>query len=284
MGLYTKLIASAALITGFSGAVLADGHAGPTAETIVTTINGTDITLGEMIITRAQLPQQYQSLPDDVLWSGILDQLTQQQLLADTLNDAPDRVAYALANEERSLKAGEVINALNSEVLTDEAIRAAYDTRFAEFEGSTEYSAAHILVETEEEAAAIKLELDAGANFAQTAVEKSTGPSGPSGGDLGWFGAGMMVPPFEEAVIALEVGAVSDPVQTQFGWHIIMLNDSRMTEAPALEEVYPELQSEVQAAAIDARINELRDAAEITVVDTDTFDPAILKNLDLLED
>ena len=74
----------------------------------------------------------------------------------------------------------------------------------------------------------------------------STGPSGPSGGELGWFGPGMMVPPFEEAVMAMEVGAVSEPVETQFGWHVITLNDTRSQAAPPLDEVREELAEEIR--------------------------------------
>ncbi|WP_368185500.1 peptidylprolyl isomerase [Aestuariibius sp. HNIBRBA575] len=284
MGLHTKLLASAAIALTLVGPAHAQDATGANAATVVATVNGTDITLGELIIARAQLPQQYQSLPDDVLFDGLLDQLIQQQLLADSLTTTPTRVDYALANEERSLKAGEVINDLNQTAVTQEAVETAYAEMFADFDAETEYNASHILVETEEEAATIKLEIEAGADFAQMAMEKSTGPSGPSGGELGWFGAGMMVPAFEEAVMAMEAGDVSDPVQTQFGWHIVTLNETRLKEAPALEEVYRELEAKVQEEAIDARLEDLTNLAIIERPELGDFDPTILQNLDLLEE
>ncbi|PHQ84277.1 MAG: peptidylprolyl isomerase [Thalassobium sp.] len=274
-----KFMASAALSLVISTAAHAQS-----ASDVVASVNGTDITLGEMIITRAQLPQQYQSLPNDVLFTGILDQLIQQQLLADQLEVDPSRVAIALLNEARSLRAGEVITEITDNAVTDEALQAAYDERFAGAEPSTEYNAAHILVGTEEEAVAVKTRVDGGADFAETAREVSTGPSGPNGGDLGWFGAGMMVAPFEEAVVALEVGEISGPVETQFGWHIIKLNESRAQELPSLDDVREELTGQLQSAAIESRLTELQDAAEITMPEEGAFDPEVLVNLDLLMD
>lgn len=273
-----KFLATAALSLVISTAAQAQS-----ASDVVATVNGTDITLGEMIITRAQLPQQYQSLPNDVLFTGILDQLIQQQLLADQLEVEPARVAIALTNEARSLRAGEVITAITDGAVTDETLQAAYDERFAGAEPATEYNAAHILVETEEEAVAVKARVDGGADFAETAREVSTGPSGPNGGDLGWFGAGMMVAPFEEAVLALEVGEVSGPVETQFGWHIVKLNETRAQALPTLDDVREELTGQLQSTAIESRLTELQDAAEITMPDEGAFDPEVLINLDLLK-
>lgn len=274
-----KFMASAALSLVISSAAQAQS-----ASDVVASVNGTDITLGEMIITRAQLPQQYQSLPNDVLFTGILDQLIQQQLLADQLEVEPARVAIALANEARSLRAGEVITEITDGAVTDEALQAAYDERFAGAEPAAEYNAAHILVETEEEAVAVKTRIDGGADFAETAREVSTGPSGPNGGDLGWFGAGMMVTPFEEAVVALEVGEISGPVETQFGWHIIKLNETRSQALPTLDDVREELTGQLQSTAIESRLTELQDAAEITMPEEGAFDPEVLINLDLLKD
>jgi peptidyl-prolyl cis-trans isomerase C len=253
------------------------------ASTVVATVNGKDITLGHMIITRTQLPEQYQSLPPEVLFEGILDQLIQQEILGGSLETVPDRVQISLDNERRSLVAGEVINNLTQGAITDEAIQAAYDERFAGAEPTKEYNASHILVETEEEAVAIIVEVEAGAVFAQVAAEKSTGPSGPNGGQLGWFGAGMMVAEFEEAVVEMEIGALSAPVQTQFGWHVILLNETRTQEAPAIEQLRPELEAQVQQVAIEAAITELTEASDITRPEEGTFDPASLNNLDLLE-
>lgn len=257
---------------------------GETASTVVATVGDTEITLGQMIITRAQLPQQYAQLPDDVLFVGILDQIIQQQLLSDGLEGVPARVTYAIENEQRSLMAGEAINNITVNAVTDEAIKAAYDARFADAAPTTEYNASHLLVETEEEALAAKARVDAGEEFADVARDVSTGPTGPNGGNLGWFSTGQMVPEFEAAVMEMSAGDVSAPVQTQFGWHVVTLLETRNQEAPSLEDVRQEIFGEVQEAAIQARLAELTEATEITRPQEGAFDPSLLSNLDLLDE
>jgi peptidyl-prolyl cis-trans isomerase C len=271
---------SAALILSLASPVAAQDT---TADTVVATVGGTEITLGEMIITRAQLPQQYQTLAADVLFEGVLEQLIQQQLLSDAVTETPPRVEFAMRNERRSLLAGEAIDALSGEAVTDEAVQAAYDARYENAETETEYNAAHLLVETEEEALAAKARVDAGEVFADVAKELSTGPSGPNGGNLGWFGAGQMVTPFEDAVMDMDVGGVSDPVETQFGFHVINLIEKRVKEAPALEDVRSELLAGLQETAIQDRLAELTEATEIVLPEDGAFDPELLNDLTLLE-
>jgi peptidyl-prolyl cis-trans isomerase C len=254
-----------------------------TANTVIATVGDTEITLGQMIITRAQLPQQYAELGDEVLFDGILDQLIQQQVLADALDVVPGRVDFAIQNERRSLMAGEMINNITDGAVTDAAIDAAYQARFADAEPSTEYNASHLLVETEEDAIAAKARITAGEDFADVAREVSTGPTGPNGGNLGWFGAGQMVPEFEAATMALSVGDVSDPVKTQFGWHVVTLLETRNKEIPTLESMRQDIFGEIQEAAIQARLTELTDAADVSKPDEGAFDPSLLSNLDLLD-
>lgn len=269
-------IVAATILLGLPGTASAEGHA--SADTVVATVNGTDITLGHMVVLRQRLPQQYQQLPPDVLFDGLLDQLVQQTLLGDQVEDLSSVSQIQLDNEERALRAAEEVRRVVNEAMTDEAIQTAYDELYGNAEPETEYNASHILVETEEDAAALVTDLEGGADFAELAMEKSTGPSGPRGGELGWFGAGAMVPPFEEAVVALEVGAVSAPVQTQFGWHVIKLNETRIKDAPSLEQVQGELRENVQAQAIEARIETLTETADITRADLEGIDPTILND------
>lgn len=255
-----------------------------TKDTVVATVNGTDITIGHMIVARASLPEQYQQLPDEVLFSGILDQLIQQTALADTFEgDLPPRAALSIANETRSLTAGEVVEKMMANGVSDTEIQAAYNEAYANAEPEQEYNASHILVETEEEANAIKAELDDGADFAAIAREKSTGPSGPSGGSLGWFGKGMMVPSFEAAVVEMAAGDVSVPVETQFGWHVIQLNEIRSTQAPALEDVREELELQVRQVKVQEGIEAVTAAATIDKSGAEGIDPTLLKNTDWLE-
>ncbi|MBU2992267.1 peptidylprolyl isomerase [Octadecabacter sp. 1_MG-2023] len=280
----TNLLASAAIFAITSSVALADSHSEMTAETVIASVDGSDITLGQLIMLRAQLPEQYQQLPDEVIFDGLVEQLVNQQLLADTLEVQPKRVAIALSNETRSLRAGEVVNALSEMPITDADLQAAYDARFEGVEPEQEFNASHILVETEEEATEVKTMIDDGADFAETAMERSTGPSGPSGGELGWFGAGMMVPEFEAAVIDLEVGEVSAPVQTQFGWHVVTLNETRTQPLPTLDDLRGELTTQIQQEALNARLTELTEAADITLPEEGQFDASMIQNLDLLED
>ena len=254
------------------------------ANTVVATVNGKDITIGHMILARTTLPEQYQQLPDDVLFEGILKQLVEQSLLADSFTgDLPKRISISLENEKRSLIAGERVEAVLTAALTDEAIQAAYDSKFADAEPTQEYNASHILVETEEEALALKSELDAGADFASAAKEKSTGPSGSNGGALGWFGKGAMVPSFEAAVADLDVGAVSAPVKTQFGWHVIILNETRNASAPTLAEVRPELEDALRESALSNAIEILREKADVDQSGAEGINPSVLSDLSVVE-
>ena len=255
----------------------------PGLDTVVATVNDTEITLGHMIVARASLPQQYQQLPEDVLFKGLLDQLVQQTALADSFTgELPPRVTLSLENETRSLTAGEAIEGVMAKPVSDEELQAAYDAQYSDAEPEPEFNASHILVETKEEADAIKTELDGGADFAELAKEKSTGPSGPGGGSLGWFGPGMMVPAFEETVAGMEAGSVSEPVETQFGWHVIKLNETRTAEAPALEGVREELETQIRQTKVQEAIESLTEAAEVDRSAAEGIDPSVLNNIEWL--
>lgn len=260
----------------------------PSAETVVATVDGRDITLGHVIVAYQSLPQQYKQIPPDrlgELYQAIIGQLIQQSVLQEAQGDeTPPIVALQLENEERSLLAAAQIESILASAVTDEAVQALYDETYGEGYSSEEFNASHILVASEEEATAIKEELDGGADFAALAKDKSTGPSGPNGGSLGWFGPGQMVPAFEEAVVALEPGQVSDPVQTQFGWHVILLSEKRQADAPPLDEVRGELEQQVQQKVVAERIDELVAAADVERPEVEGLDPSAMQNLGLLED
>ncbi len=256
----------------------------PTLDTVVATVNGEAITLGDMISIRAGLQPQYQQIPAETLFSSILEQLVQQTALSQALGDnVPQYIDIALNNERRTLMAGEALEAfVAGNEVSDEDLQAAYKDQFANFEGEEEFNASHILVPTEEEANEIRKALTDGADFAETAKEKSTGPSGASGGSLGWFGKGQMVKPFEDAVAELAVGEISQPVQTQFGWHLIILNDARKSEAPTFEEARQDLVNAAQRAAVQAYIAEQAAAAEVDQSGAEALDPNVLQRVDLL--
>ena len=275
--------AVSALLALGAGAVYAQEEMN--ADTVIASVNGTDITLGHVIGLRQQLPQEYQNLPDEVLFEGIINQLIEQTLLADyaeaNVTELPREVELTLENEKRAVFASLQIQRVVEREIPDAELQAAYDAQFANLPAEPEFNASHILVETEEEALALIETLNGGADFAELAREKSTGPSGPNGGELGWFGLGMMVPEFETAVLGMEVEGISAPVQTQFGWHVIRLNEKRNKPAPTLEETRETLLDGLRQQAVEAEIEALRAGADITTPPAD-FDPALMRDLSLL--
>ncbi|MDD9741301.1 MAG: peptidylprolyl isomerase [Marinovum algicola] len=278
-----KSVKTAALMAFLAVPALAEQHEQVDVNEVVATVNGTEITLGHMIMIRASLPDQLRQLPDDVLWDGIMDQLIQQTLLVQAGPDeVSQRVALSLDNEERALRAAEQAQSAMDEAVTEAALTDAYAEAYEGENRGMEFNASHILVETEEKAAALAERAREGEDFAELAKENSTGPSGPNGGELGWFGAGMMVAEFEAAVQELGEGEISDPVQTQFGWHVIKLNETRVAEAPEMEEVRPELEQAVRNAALEGVLGELTESAEITRTDKADVDTSVLQNIDLI--
>ena len=274
---------SAAIILG---AVTASAvQAEPSADTVVASVNGTKITVGHMILVREGLPEQYRNLPNEQLFDGILEQLIQQTLLADLIGETDSReIRLTLENDRRLMKASQAVEELSAQAIGEDEIAASYDARYADADMGMEYDASHILVETEEAAVNLIDKLQAGADFVELAKEFSTGPSGPGGGALGWFGLGMMVPPFEAAVVAMEKGAISSPVKTDFGWHVIKLNDTRAISAPALGEVRSEIIAELQRTAIEGQIEELRQQATINRTPVDDIGVAVISQSELMSE
>ena len=289
----TALLAGAAIAFAAAGPLRAqDAEPAPeapaatqdvTADTVVATVNGEDITIGHLVLARFSLPDQYQTLPNDVLFEGLIDQLIQQTVLGQAVGEMTRRAQVQLDNERRSIVAAEQLGKVVSTAVTEEAVAAAYEAEYSEAEPSQEWDASHILVETEEEAETLLEELEGGADFAELAQAKSTGPSGPNGGALGWFGPGMMVKPFEDAVTGMEPGDVAGPIQTQFGWHVVKLNDARMKGAPALDEVRAEIVTKLENDAVEQALATLLGAAEIERADVSAIDPNVLGDPSILD-
>jgi peptidyl-prolyl cis-trans isomerase C len=276
--------AGLALSVMVSAPVAAQDDAAATADTVVATVNGTEITLGQLIVLRERLPAQYQSLPDDMLFKGLVDQAIQQAALEQSVGETlSKRDEIAIATDRRSYLAGKALQSVVEAAVTDDALQAAYDARFKDAAPTTEFSAAHILVDSEDKAKELKAQIDGGADFAELAKANSSDTgSAVNGGDLGWFGLGMMVKPFEDAVTAMQPGAVSDPIQTDFGWHLIKLNETRIAAQPTLDELRPELAAEIEQKAVEAHITGLTDKAEVTRPG-EGLDPALLRDATLLD-
>jgi peptidyl-prolyl cis-trans isomerase C len=280
-----RTFATAVAVTGLFAASPVAAEDAPSADTVVATVNGTDITLGHMLVLRAGLPQQFAQLPADVLFGGILDQLVSQTLLMDAKDgEISKRSQLTLENERRALIATDEMSRIVAGAITEDAIAAVYEETYANGAETTEYKASHILVETEEKAQELIGLLENGADFAALAQENSTGPSGPSGGTLGWFSAGMMVQPFQDAVEKMSAGDVSPPVQTQFGWHVILLEETRVKDQPKLEDVRGEIENQLSQQAIDAEITRLTSSGSVDRAVGDAMDPSVLDQTDLLEE
>ncbi len=208
-----------------------------------------------------------QTLPKEKL----IEELIQRELLLqDAVNKKLDQTPEVIAQIESARKSilsqAALQNYLQANPVTDEEIQAEYD-KSAKGDDSKEYKARHILVKTEQEAKDLIAKLAAGADFATLAKENSTGPSGAQGGDLGWFSSNQMVAPFSEAVIALEDNKFStEPVQTQFGWHVILREGVRDRTAPPLEAVKAQLEPFLQRQKIRAMLDNLRNQAKVEIL------------------
>ncbi|MBC8338264.1 MAG: peptidylprolyl isomerase [Alphaproteobacteria bacterium] len=215
-----------------------------------------------------RLPEQYQRVPFDVIFPGLVDSLIDEQLSAaaarkDKLHDTELFKAQMARIEKQVLQRMAMSKAIET-VVTDEAVRARYDEEIKKAASGEEVEASHILVKTEDEAKEIITALKKGGDFADLAKQKSTGPSGKDGGKLGFFGKGQMVPAFEKAAFALKAGTYTDPaVKTQFGWHIIKVENRRAAEAPSFEKMEPELRTAMFQEAGSAYIEKLRKGAKI---------------------
>lgn len=264
-----------------------DPLAGLTAETVIATVGDYELTLGELIAVRQALPQQYQSLPPEVLYEGLSEQLINQTILAVQARKAGiadrARVTYNLKNLQNSTLADSFMREEMTARLNADALQAAYEERYADAEPVEEIRASHILVDSEEKAIEIRSLFDSGADFAELAQEHGTDGTATRGGDLGWFVKSDMVPDFAEAAFALETGTVSQPVETPFGWHLIQLNDRRERAAPPLEEVRDDIVQELAGELREEIIKEAQAAVAVSRPET-PVPPAALLADDLLED
>ena len=254
----------------------------PTPNTIVATVNGTNITLGHIIDIKRQLPDQYQSLSNEVLFTNIVDQLVQQEILASSFKKDPEWVSITMQNERRNILSTIIIDKIRKEAVSHEILKAAYLHKHTQINENTEYKASHILVNTIEKAQELLIMLKDGAGFSELAKKYSTGPSSLDGGDLGWFQKGQMVAPFETAVLMMEVGTYSKPIQTQFGYHLIHLDDRRETPSPSFEDVRSNLEIELQNVAIDTYLRGRLVDANV-IMPKNSIDYNKLSTLDLQE-
>ncbi|QHQ36921.1 peptidylprolyl isomerase [Algicella marina] len=255
------------------------------AETVVATVGDTEITLGEIALLSQMLPDQYKQLPDETLIEGIVEQLVDQTLLAEEAGSEDDwsqRLKLQVELERKAVLARTTVDTEMAKPVDEKQVQAAYNEAIGSLPAETEYSASHILVETEEKAKELKETIENGADFADTAKAESTGPSGPNGGSLGWFGAGAMVPEFDSVVTTMEVGTVSEPVQTQFGWHIIQLNETREKAKPTLEETRAEFENQIRQQRLQEQLEALRSEAQVNI-DLDAVPASAIRDITIFD-
>jgi peptidyl-prolyl cis-trans isomerase C len=209
---------------------------------------------------------QGQTFPKEQLLEELIQrELLIQQATQKGLDKSPE-ILERLATVKNSLLSQAALqDYLKSNPVTDEEIKAEYDSKMANL--GNEFKARHILVKTEDEAKKLIAELDKGADFTALAKKHSIDPMGSEGGDLGWFTADRMVAPFSEAVIALENGKYTkQPVQTQFGWHVILREDSRALTPPPLEAVKEQIRSMLQRQKAQTMMETLRKTAKVDIL------------------
>ena len=239
---------------------------------VLATVNGVKLTQGEVDQASSDLDPQFSRLPDDQRRLAALAALVDIKVLAaaaktDKLDESADFKQRIEFLKDRALH-NEYFQTAIVDKISDAEVRGRYDKEIAAMPAKNEVRARHILVKTEDEAKAIIKKLEGGAKFEDLAKESSTDGSAAQGGDLGYFGEGMMVPEFEKAAFALEVGGYTkEPVKSQFGYHIIKLEDKRQQQPPAFDEVKEQVRSILIREKYIEMVKKLRDGSKITYED-----------------
>ena len=252
---------------------------------IVATINGQPIHLSELEVAQQALPQQYRNMPLQAVFPALLDRIIDSKLVVqdgrkNKVSDDPafkKRMAFV---EEQVIQDFWLQREIAKKV-TPEKLQQRYEERLKSMPPEEEVHARHILVASEDDAKAIIADLKKGGDFDKLAKEKSTDKaSGAEGGDLGWFKKSDMVKEFADAAFALKKGELSEtPIKTQFGYHVIKLEDRRQAPPPAFEEMQDQLREELAREAVTAMLDQLRASAKIDKFNMDgsKVDPAAAK-------
>lgn len=228
----------------------------------VLTVNDIDISLPALLTYRDSrqglpLPQDPQQAQNQIISEIVTTVLLSEEAVKLGLDDLPSVKDAVDMSRRIILRDAALSEMMNKQSISDEELQAAYETAY-KADKSVEYKARHILVEEESKAKELIGKLDGGADFATLAKENSTGPTGKDGGDLGWFGSDMMVKPFADAVASMKQGEYSkEPVKTQFGWHVILFEESRDQQPPTLESVKPQLEQQLKSEKVRAILAEM---------------------------
>jgi len=264
VNLLKTTLAAAGMATLLTGAAFA----GPK---VLATVNGIEITERDIEIARAEIGEQIANMPAEESRRNLLLYVIENQLLAEAAKkesvDEGDAAKEVMAYYRRRALHDLYYDIKIRGTVSEEAAKKTYDEQVKKIEPKPEVSARHILVKTEEDALDIIERLNRGSDFAELAKEKSTGPSGAQGGDLGYFSRGQMVPEFDKVVFDLKKGDISEPVKTQFGWHVIKVEDKRVSKPPAFDTVKGRLMAGMVSQKAVEVITALRTSAKIDIVD-----------------
>lgn len=246
---------------------------------VVARVNGTEMHRSEALELMRSLPPQLQKQPQDKLYTMVLGQMVDTLLVSQAgrkskVQDDPG-VKKRLALLQDQVIAEAYVQRILAKSVTEDKLHARYDKYVKETPEREEVKARHILLPTEEDAKAVIAELKKGTDFAKLASEKTTDPAGKaSGGDLGYFTKDEMVPEFADAAFKLKPGEFTEtPVKSQFGWHVIKVEDRRMAKPPTFEQMKQRLASDVSREIVTEKIKELRTAAKIDVYNLDGSKP-----------
>jgi len=275
---YLALIASLAVVSGCdqlpSSAGTGGSNTAVAAETavvegvVIATVNGQPITQAELDVYSSQRKSPSktpEANSEEVIMKELVSlELMRQDAIKQGLEKKPEVIATMEQQQRTALAGAAIQNFMTSNPVSDEDARKVYDEKIGK--AGREFNARHILVKEQEEAEAIIKLLDSGSDFSELAKEKSTGPSGASGGKLGWFGEAQMVKPFSEATAKLEKGQYTKaPVQTQFGWHVIILDDSRESTPPPFADVKDRIKMLLVNQKMQQHVEAMRSTASIEI-------------------
>lgn len=236
-------------------------------------MDGKDFTNRDLAAIAPSFAAELQNFPADKRRESLIDIIINSDLIAkesekEKLHETEDFKLHLEQLKKRALRDFYIKQVIRPQV-TDELAEERYVELLARFEPQTQIRARHILVETKEAAAALIVELDDGKDFAELARQKSTGPSAPNGGDLGFFNATEMIEPFKTATSTMTVGQYSkEPVKSQFGWHVLKLEETRQSTAPTYEQSATQLKQQILNELYDKKLVELRKDAKIEIAKT----------------
>ena len=244
------------------------------SDPVLARANGVDIRQSDLALAEDEVGASMPQMPPDQKREYLITYLAEIIILsqaadAQKIGDRPD-VKHRIDVERNRVLMETLLKDAGQAAVTDEAMHKVYDDAVKQMPPEQEVHARHILVATEAEAKDIEAQLKKGADFATLAKEKSKDPGAADGGDLGYFTKDQMMPEFAEAAFKLDKGQISDPVKTQFGWHIIEIEDKRIKPTPTFDEVKSQLQTYVEHRAQADLVQKLRSAANIERLDQPT--------------